>query len=339
MAKRYFEFQGEDTRRGTSSSSKFWEVWVEDSTLYTRFGKIGAQGQTTLKEFAETALAYKAEDHAIASKIKKGYLEIFEELSEGSPEGHGSEEPFRNLVAEDTSQAWESVRAEWVNSFAEDGDGISDLTLVNQGTGNDLEKHAEVFETVEADRIWGEFNIEPSLYLGDDFFLSLKVARALGNLRDGPSDSWDLVETFVAAKKWSKELPDSATSFVVVNCPRCELRAMHDQSFDDEERPWDDSDGWIDPECVACGGIGEWEWSLGQLHGHGQQAEQADEKSDFEDEPTHCGRCARALPKGARFCSSCGEQVPPSPSYCSQCGALRRDGAKFCTQCGKSFHQ
>lgn len=170
MAKRYFEFQGEDTRRGTSSSSKFWEVWVEDSTLYTRFGKIGAQGQTTLKEFAETALAYKAEDHAIASKIKKGYLEIFEELSEGSPEGHGSEEPFRNLVAEDTSQAWESVRAEWVNSFAEDGDGISDLTLVNQGTGNDLEKHAEVFETVEADRIWGEFNIEPSLYLVTIFF-------------------------------------------------------------------------------------------------------------------------------------------------------------------------
>lgn len=56
MEKRYFEFHGAADKRGTTSSSKFWEVWVEDSTLYTRFGKIGATGQTTVKEFPSSTI-------------------------------------------------------------------------------------------------------------------------------------------------------------------------------------------------------------------------------------------------------------------------------------------
>lgn len=47
MSKRYFEFTGADSDRGTSASAKFWEVEVDDSTLVVRFGKIGATGQTT----------------------------------------------------------------------------------------------------------------------------------------------------------------------------------------------------------------------------------------------------------------------------------------------------
>jgi len=73
--KRYFEYVGADAARGTSNSSKFWEVWIEGSTLYTRFGKIGANGQTTIKEFPNTDAAQTALDKAVAEKIKKGYVE------------------------------------------------------------------------------------------------------------------------------------------------------------------------------------------------------------------------------------------------------------------------
>ena len=66
--KRYFEFV--DTK-----SSKFWEVWIEDSTVFTRFGKIGANGQTTIKEFPDAVAAGQARDKAIAEKIRKGYVE------------------------------------------------------------------------------------------------------------------------------------------------------------------------------------------------------------------------------------------------------------------------
>ena len=67
--KRYFEFV--DTK-----SSKFWEVWIEGTTMFTRFGKIGANGQTTVKEFPAVDAAQAALDQSIVDKIKKGYTEI-----------------------------------------------------------------------------------------------------------------------------------------------------------------------------------------------------------------------------------------------------------------------
>jgi predicted DNA-binding WGR domain protein len=72
MSKRYFEFTGADNDRGTSASAKFWEVEVDGSTVVVRFGKIGATGQTTRKDFAD------AEGEAaklIGQKVKKGYVE------------------------------------------------------------------------------------------------------------------------------------------------------------------------------------------------------------------------------------------------------------------------
>ena len=66
--KRYFEFV--DTK-----SSKFWEVWIEGATMFTRFGKIGANGQTTVKEFPVADDARATLDKSIADKIKKGYVE------------------------------------------------------------------------------------------------------------------------------------------------------------------------------------------------------------------------------------------------------------------------
>jgi predicted DNA-binding WGR domain protein len=43
--------------------------------MNVRFGKIGANGQTTVKEFSSTDEANKAAEKLIAEKTKKGYLE------------------------------------------------------------------------------------------------------------------------------------------------------------------------------------------------------------------------------------------------------------------------
>lgn len=75
MSKRYFEFVGEDPGRGVSSSEKFWEITIEDSTLTIRFGKIGGKGQTTVKEFASPEDVDAEAERLIASKVKKGYVE------------------------------------------------------------------------------------------------------------------------------------------------------------------------------------------------------------------------------------------------------------------------
>lgn len=68
MAKRYFEFS-----EGTSN--KFWEVWVEGTKVLTRYGKIGAGGQTTVKDEGSPAAAQKLHDKLVGEKTKKGYAE------------------------------------------------------------------------------------------------------------------------------------------------------------------------------------------------------------------------------------------------------------------------
>jgi DNA ligase-1 len=67
-AKRYFEFV-----EGTSS--KFWEVSVAGSDLTTRWGRIGTDGQSKTKTFADPAKAQAEADKLVAEKTDKGYVE------------------------------------------------------------------------------------------------------------------------------------------------------------------------------------------------------------------------------------------------------------------------
>lgn len=57
------------------TSSKFWEVWTEGTTLKTRYGRIGSQGTTTLKQLADEAAAQAAAEKLIREKTGKGYVE------------------------------------------------------------------------------------------------------------------------------------------------------------------------------------------------------------------------------------------------------------------------
>jgi predicted DNA-binding WGR domain protein len=56
------------------SSSKFWEIKLEGSSFQTRYGRIGADGNVTLKEFDSPDKAKKEYDKLVAEKVKKGYL-------------------------------------------------------------------------------------------------------------------------------------------------------------------------------------------------------------------------------------------------------------------------
>ena len=65
MSKRYFEF----------GTQKFWEITQEDLKVSVRFGKLGVQGQTTVKEFGTADEATKYVEKVISEKTKKGYEE------------------------------------------------------------------------------------------------------------------------------------------------------------------------------------------------------------------------------------------------------------------------
>jgi predicted DNA-binding WGR domain protein len=82
---RYFEFIGEDSQRKSEKAAKFWEISLDGSTVKTRFGRIGANGQTTVKDFPSEEAGRAGELKMISEKVKKGYVEKVESVF-GKPE-------------------------------------------------------------------------------------------------------------------------------------------------------------------------------------------------------------------------------------------------------------
>ena len=58
------------------SSNKFWEVVVEGSAVVTRYGKIGAAGQTTTTDEGSPDKAHKLFEKLVREKTGKGYQEV-----------------------------------------------------------------------------------------------------------------------------------------------------------------------------------------------------------------------------------------------------------------------
>ncbi|HCJ5832660.1 TPA: WGR domain-containing protein, partial [Escherichia coli] len=61
-------------------SHKFWAVEQQGNELHINWGKVGSNGQSQVKSFADAAAAEKAELKLVAEKVKKGYVD------DGSPE-------------------------------------------------------------------------------------------------------------------------------------------------------------------------------------------------------------------------------------------------------------
>ncbi len=67
-ASRYFELEDD-------KSSKFWEVAVDGTEVTVRYGRIGANGTTKVKEFDDGSKAQQHADKLIDQKTGKGYEE------------------------------------------------------------------------------------------------------------------------------------------------------------------------------------------------------------------------------------------------------------------------
>jgi uncharacterized protein (TIGR02996 family) len=57
------------------SSSKYWEVEIKKTSVYTHFGKSGSKGQLKVKDLANKAGAEKELARMVAEKLEQGYVE------------------------------------------------------------------------------------------------------------------------------------------------------------------------------------------------------------------------------------------------------------------------
>ena len=57
-------------------SAKFWEIETKGQVVSTRWGRLGSDGTTTLKDVGSEAKAKAEAEKQIRSKLAKGYVEV-----------------------------------------------------------------------------------------------------------------------------------------------------------------------------------------------------------------------------------------------------------------------
>jgi len=81
------------------SSSKFWEVSLEGTTVTVRFGRIGTEGQAKSKVLASPAAARAEHDKLVVEKTRKGYRETAAKPRKAAAEAR-STAPAKGSIAE-----------------------------------------------------------------------------------------------------------------------------------------------------------------------------------------------------------------------------------------------
>lgn len=73
--KKYFEYVGVSDRTKSGETAKFWEITLDGISVSVRFGKLGTNGQTSVKELQNEAEAEAYASKKIAEKTNSGYQE------------------------------------------------------------------------------------------------------------------------------------------------------------------------------------------------------------------------------------------------------------------------
>ena len=102
---RRFEYRDE-------KSSKFWEISVHGNGFTVRYGKIGTDGQTQAKEFADAATAEKQAQKLISEKMGKGYQEVGAETKPSTSKTAEKTKPT-NESAKKTAKDQAVAQVEW----------------------------------------------------------------------------------------------------------------------------------------------------------------------------------------------------------------------------------
>lgn len=93
------------------------------------------------------------------------------------------------------------------------------------------------------------------LTIGDEFFPRIVDCLQISLVDRVPSLS-NLTGIYEAQTTWASNVPASAISLLIIACPRCQL--LFTEGDEDAEFDPEDSDEWLDEDCIACEGSGEW---------------------------------------------------------------------------------
>jgi predicted DNA-binding WGR domain protein len=144
MAKRYFEYKD-------AKSKKFWEVSVSGKKVNIRYGKLGTDGQTSVKELGTPAEAKAHAEKQAAGKVKKGYKEAKVKAVKKAVKKVAK----KKAVKKKTTKKKGDVNGQDVLGFIRDEYSIYDfIELTSAVLEMDEENHCETYEIRETGSKW-----------------------------------------------------------------------------------------------------------------------------------------------------------------------------------------
>jgi len=318
--KRYFEFIGADSDRGTTDSAKFWEVWIEGTTLYTRFGKIGAKGQTTMKAFSSEAEVESALEKACGAKVRKGYVE---KTSHDSGDAASDLSPLEKAQAEIGRCEADSTSSDEIDSIL---DAHESCTEWESRCG--ICMYLADDEGDIPDELWGE-NVFVALSRRTNLTPAQQDRIVAAGVDAGPMEAL-LVPIIRNLAEHSSNIPSEAKE--VILGPFEFLGSV----LGDDYESWANEllEKIRNNPSFSASDVDEFLEYHEDLDFDFEDRHDATEVSDKQASVLVCETCERNLPEGARFCSDCGGKAISLTSSCSQCDTELGPADRFCGNCG-----
>lgn len=320
MTKRYLEFIGEDAARGVENSSKFWEAWVEGKTLNTRFGKIGAKGQTTIKDFPSQSEAELALEKACKAKMKKGYVD---KSSQTDSDTTSDESSSAQVLAEIARCEADSTSSKEIDSILDSHEGCTDWESkcwICTYLADDEEDMP--------DELWGE-SVFVALSRRTDLTPAQQDRIVSAGVDAGPMEAL-LVSIIQNLAEHSSNIPGNAKEVILGPFE------FVSSALEDDYENWANEllDKIRENSSFSSSDVDEFlayhedfDFDLGDR-------DDAAIESDEESSPLLCANCGRNLPNGAHFCSDCGGKASPATTSCSKCDTELEPSDRFCGNCG-----
>ncbi len=306
--------------------------------MFTRFGKIGATGQTTVKEFPDAAAAEEARDKAVAEKLKKGYVEgerhpLRPQKTPPTPRKAANSDPMEMNP--------ESMTVDPRGFLKSLDTGIDELTLLRFIEAHSPYKHfgkCTLCDGLIDFRLAGqlEFRLVVALIAAVPSATASVQAAALESalgqieadattevafaLAQNPSCSTSSLQSCFEVR------PSIEMSRLVFNHPNVseETKAEILDEVDNDE-------SMLRYSAVSDSFIADF---VETNESYGENDEFLDDP-DSEDENTlACHKCGSDVVDGAKFCAECGSELVPTSKFCAECGAKREGSGKFCPDCG-----
>lgn len=164
-------------------------------------------------------------------------------------------------VDEDTAEAWAKIQDQMPWNFKTQGsEKLASLQFRDSKIDiSDPKAIEELISNSPKGTVWGEFYLDPFITPGGDFYPYVRSCQQVVVLEQVPNLS-NLENVYISELPWSENLPQDAISYLLIVCPRCQLIAM-DGDVEEDFDP-DEDESFIDEDCPACSGTGEWGFEL-----------------------------------------------------------------------------